>query len=330
METIYTTNNPLYKGFFKNNEQIKIWYDNKYIYNSIWRGEPSDNSFCLKPANCYRSAIPHILIDRFDIKDPERFRTKYLQAISGDGQEWTRITTLHSSSLIALLCFYSISENNPITIDEYVFTQSFFEVKTQVYGESESNMDVVLRGCDSHGQKVVLFLESKFSEYLICGSYNGISQKAYLDTYNDTLRIIDNDAITAIKISIKDDGISIEPREPRRNPVYCGGIKQMISHFMGVSNYAEKGKEALGEHSCFDADSSETILLGEILFDFGDKVGGAKTKLDTYHKAYRDLQGIINERQNKVKMIDALTYQDLFAQNKSVIKETPTLALYML
>ncbi len=44
------------------------------------------------------------------------FCSKFVQAISGDGQEANKIMTLHSSSLASLLVFYSVSKNNPIYV----------------------------------------------------------------------------------------------------------------------------------------------------------------------------------------------------------------------
>ncbi len=97
-----------------------------------------------------------------------------MMAVSGSGQEGRRITTLHSSSLCALLHFYNIEEEPllKLTLDtnkktrSVTFTQSFFEYQTPVFNYP-SNMDVVLLGKDDEGEEVALFLESKFSEYFL-------------------------------------------------------------------------------------------------------------------------------------------------------------------
>ena len=304
------SNKPIYNSFFAGKDIIGEWIDAGYIHRSLWHGEESKNSFCLKKTETYRTGIRAILEERFGIMDKETFREKYLEAISGDGQEWTRITTLHSSSLAALLCFYSVCKGHELKIDDYTFDESFFEVKTQVYGTSESNMDVVLRGKDGNGETVTLFLECKFSEYLDCGEYSGISKDAYLDKYEE-LGLFDN---PIDGILFKDgDALSIAPTEPRRKPVYCGGIKQMLSHYIGVSNYSRNKEKALGEHSRFKALNREHILLGEILFDFGESIPNANEKLKNYSAAYSSLAEIINGNQSDIEMLpEVILYNNVF------------------
>ena len=115
--SLESTNNPIYKDFFFNNKFVQTLE----IHNTIWNGKDSNNSFCLKDKNTQKEEIPNILQRTFGIKEKNLFIKKYNEAISGDGQEWKRITTLHSSSLIALLCFYSVSEKHPLSIGDYIF-----------------------------------------------------------------------------------------------------------------------------------------------------------------------------------------------------------------
>ena len=56
-------------------------------------------------------------------------------ATSGDGNEKPRILTLHSSSLLAFLCFNGVA-NHPITIDGIVYDEVMFEVKNDVINVS--------------------------------------------------------------------------------------------------------------------------------------------------------------------------------------------------
>lgn len=321
MEDFSKSNNIVYRLFFANNNQLKEWNKNGFIHKTVWHGEESSNSFSLKDKNTYRNEIQHILISRFGIKDIDLFKTKYTEAISGDGQEWTRITTLHSSSLIALLCFYSISKDNPVKINGYTFDESYFEVKTQVYQDSESNMDVVLRGKDECGQKVVLFLECKFSEYISTGQYKGISKTAYKVKYENLGLINGSSTIDNVTIDEVEDGLVILPKDKKQ--IYCGGIKQMLSHYIGVSNYCSNRNGALAEHQRFVADPNERVLLGEVLFDFGPDITGQK--FENYKNAYTSLARIINEKEGKdgIEMLkEVLTYQDIFViKNSDVIKE---------
>ena len=263
MEDLTKSSNKIYSEYFVGNKLLEKWNNNNLIHKTDWRGELSNNSFCLKAKSADVKEIPEILIKRFGINDKELFKTKYHEAISGDGQERTRISTLHSSSLIALLCFYSISNVNPIVIKGYKFTESYFEVQTKVYKNSKSNMDVVLRGTDNCGNKVVLFLECKFSEYLSGGKYDKISKDAYEDTYKG-LGLFNSNSINGVRITSEDDGICISSD----SPLYCGGVKQMLSHYIGVSNYSEQREKALANRTRFKADPDEKVLLGEIIFDF--------------------------------------------------------------
>lgn len=323
---IEKSSNPVYRFFFSNNELVKQWVNRNQLYKTVWRGKKeSDNSFCLKKKDEYRNVIPQRLIDRFGITNKKLFLTKYYEAISGDGQEWTRITTLHSSSLLALLFFYNVTPNNKIKIGKYTFSDSFFEVRTQVHGESESNMDVVLRGCETDypEKKVVLFLECKFSEYLNAGRYENISCEAYYDTYVE-LGLFNNIIPGLLFKGDKNTNISIELEDPRNRPIYCGGIKQMISHSMGVSKYALYRKDALGDHTRFKEDDKECVLLGEILFQFDTSITKTKEsdKFNNYSEAYKDLAKIVNKKENSIVMFDhLLTYQNLLKENFDYLME---------
>ena len=98
----------------------------------------------------------------------ESARGLFEAATSGDGNEKSRILTLHSSSLLAFLCFNGVA-NHPITIDGIVYDEVMFEVKNDVIDASlgkPSNIDVLLMG---DNRKKLLFLESKFTEYLSGG-----------------------------------------------------------------------------------------------------------------------------------------------------------------
>jgi hypothetical protein len=94
---------------------------------------------------------------------------------------------------------------------------------------------------------------------------------------------------------------------------YCAGIKQMISHYMGVRNYAERGDDALVEKSQFEGKHPDVILLGEILFKFDEKVD-PKGKYGIYAEDYRKLAKTINEKNTvkKLRMLnEILCYQDI-------------------
>ena len=242
------------------------------------------------------------------------FADKYLQATSGDGQEARRIRTLHSSSLLCLLCFYGVSEERPLNLivegRQVRFTSSQFEVKNPVGTdetgkEHNSNMDVVLYGKDSqNGKKVILFLESKFSEYLTWGKYSGISNHVYRKIY---AQLSHNGVLERMGLKYEENpdnrGYSDLDSVKGKTMHYAGGIKQMVSHFLGVKN-AAAGKQ----YEDYD------IYLGEILFKFPDSIEDAQRKFNDYDGLYKTLAKGLNQiSEDKFKVLgQCLTYQDVF------------------
>lgn len=312
-------NNPIYTEFFSRSE-LDVKVD-----NTIWRGVPSNNSFCfINPKVKYKQRENDVLNKLKEVFSIESslFDTKYSMAISGDGQEVKRISTLHSSSLAALLLLYSVSESKPLKCildnNNYTFNESFFEVKTEVIDNHFSNMDVVLVGKNSEDKDVIFFLESKFSEYLHTGMCNNISLEAYKDKY-DGLGLNNDDAIKGLHFKGKDDVGCLQITSD--TPQYCSGIKQMISHFIGVTNFAEKGEEAMDpkqkKFPFFDEllklqNSGAEILLGEVLFDFDNTVSDGTTKLSNYSRIYKQLAKILNDNTSKIRVLPkVLTYQKL-------------------
>ncbi len=255
----------------------------------------------------------HCLKEVFGINNPV-FCSKYAEAISGDGQEAAKIMTLHSSSLASLLVFFSVSNDNPIYFPingkPKKFTNVRFEVKNEVNKGSNnfSNIDVVL-----FGDYYLLFLESKFSEYLGSGPVEVKKVDYYDKVYKD------------LRGALSDAGVSLQDIKGKRclatkdrSPFYCEGIKQMISHYLGVATELQKGS--------IDG-NNKTVVLGEILFDFGDKVSNAPQKLNAYKTAYTMLknglesytinnaQGIVINNLTTYQEVLELKENDTFLQN---------------
>ena len=113
-------------------------------------------------------------------------------------------------------------------------------------------------------KKNILFLESKFSEYLIPGPIEFSKTDYYEEKYNelrDTLNQMGIDyKIIPDKDGNKDKVIRLEKLN-KDIQIYCEGIKQMISHFMGVETEFRKGSF-----------KGKSVYLGEILFNFEKKV----------------------------------------------------------
>jgi hypothetical protein len=320
-----TSNNPIYREFFsKSRLEAKV-------DKTIWRGSPSENSFCfINPEVKYKEregVVLNKLREVFEIQSVS-FDDKFRQAISGDGQEVKRIATLHSSSLAALLLLYSVSNDNPLICEldgkKYTFDNCYFEVKTNVKDSHFSNMDVVLVGKNSEDKDVLFFLESKFSEYLNTGMCDNISLDAYKDKYKE-LGLMGDNAIQGLHFEFGKGKDNVECLQIKSDttPQYCSGIKQMISHYMGVINFIEQGKNALDPKQkshldeIVDLRNRAGIILGEVLFDFGDTVDEGASKLSRYSTIYNKLATILNKHTSKLYILPTiLTYQELLKDFK--------------
>ena len=142
------------------------------------------NSLAFKLLNV---GVDECIMENFDIsKDNEElFKDKFYMTVSGSGDEGSgeqnaKILEAHSSSLLSLLFFYNVDKKG-ITIkcnDEDIhFNKSYFEFKNKVI-EYPSNMDVVLL---SEKDNVILFLESKFTEYLSISNKSKAISSSYLN-----------------------------------------------------------------------------------------------------------------------------------------------------
>ena len=309
-----------------------LWSDEKFrskdfITPKNWTGKESEDSFYIKSSitsfmmSNITSAIATDLANAFDIKDESKrvlFTQKTEQACSGSGEEALKITTMHSSSLCSLLCFYGISDKNKLEIKleddkTYVFTESYFEFQNEVIkGRSPSNMDVVLVGYEKENinQKVVLFLESKFTEYHSLSSSMSIANSYLANTYGKVIynklekRGIYN-IITSNKQDEKEFKFSVPQNQTQKNGkkvskenVYLEGIKQMISHYIGVRNLLDGNivsSRNCDIHNEIVKDINEKgarVLLGTIIFE--DLYQESKY-FNKYKDRYEEIAKILNE-----------------------------------
>ena len=118
--------NIIYTNYF---EQIDLFQRLKKegrIVNTPFRNTVSENSFCfevgMKPSNTteYKEHLLKTIKEVFGITN-STFDKKFKQAINGAGQEWNELNVFHSSSLLALLCFYNVSKENPLSVETISF-----------------------------------------------------------------------------------------------------------------------------------------------------------------------------------------------------------------
>lgn len=319
--------NILVEHFFndiRSNESFKI--DNVKIDNSYHNKVRSKWSYCFTNKDYeYEHKVEdviHIVSSVFDneIKANNGYKELFKSIINGQGNEYRRITRLHSSSLCSFLHFYKINDDNSLKVNIngsiLNFTKVFFEVKNYCIQGRTASMDVVLISPEANA---ILFLESKFAEYLDSG--NTVVSKAYENNYfeyfgNYNMPISDNIMLRKIK---RDRVEKILLEKKARYKLYTGGIKQMISHFISLENLIagnmfEKTRKHLNEYM----DKDTKLYLGEILFDFKE-FAVDDSSLDNYKNEYRTLIKKLQPKNPKIYFLkNVLTYQDDLIYSKSL------------
>ncbi len=248
-------------------------------------------------------------------------------ATSGDGNEKSRILTLHSSSLLAFLCFNDVA-NHPITIDDIVYDEVMFEVKNDVIDASlgkPSNIDVLLMG---DNRKKLLFLESKFTEHL-SGGYVTLSNK-YRDLYIKLQKLNLPFNIKFINVfqesdnSHKETDIKQEIRlyTGERTSEYLGGIKQAFSHLLGIATGPAKEQTKGNEdYTGSLLENAEEIKFASIVFNCDND------KFEKYNDLYisvfensdviiETIKEVVPKRELKLTIVPhLLQYQEVFQAN---------------
>lgn len=320
-------NQALLEDCAKHNSFYKFFKENQNFWENCpveliptpWRKVESKNSLMFKVDDHANQA--EVLKRIFGIEN-KVFEEKYKEAIGGDGQEKRKIMTLHSSSLLSLLCFYQVSETKPLDLslgkgqDPTTFTKVSFEQKNDLsyaykdtaseYLNSKSNIDVILSVGDDENPQKVLFLESKFSEYLHNGAVYNISKEAYEKIYQDLGLKDSNGNLKIVEYNNK-DGKECYKMKACEGKSYLEGVKQMISHFMGACTYAALHPKT-------------EVYLGSIVYQFEEKI--YKDKFENYKNLF---QGIMQELQRLLEkhnqcsnlhlVNNLLTYNGLFPEN---------------
>ena len=137
-------------------------------------------------------------------------------------------------------------------------------------------MDIVLFGKDKcEEQDIILFLESKFSEYFIDANNvkNGISRQ-YLREDRVSAPLYESSMLKRLGLRREDEDKGHFKLETiGEQQIYIEGIKQMISHFTGITNVINgklyKGKKPANHKEVDKAIQNKEykIILGEIVFD---------------------------------------------------------------
>ncbi len=297
----------------------------KYFYNNydnieLFRVDTLD----IIKQNSSSFAFTRCVGDVFGVCTQE-FQNAFFQVVSGKGQEINNIRTLHSSALLGLLCFYSINEENPLIIDmpfnnekvkfefdrvEFEKTNTVFEAKYRIPSVL-SSIDIALYG-KANNKKAVLYLESKFSEYLNVGDYSSADKKKRYEQFYKYLsgedkkedqNFLKNCGVSysyTNKKNTEDGKLHINNTDENKQH-YCEGLKQMVSHTIGAVNSDEERRE---------------IYLAPILFDFGKLFDDPKDNAFTdYCDVYgKFAAGLKNLRD---KLTTSNCYKDFFPDNNN-------------
>ncbi|MCI1786087.1 MAG: hypothetical protein LKI59_08125 [Bacteroidales bacterium] len=249
------------------------------------------------------------------------FVSKEKEACSGSGTSEMR--TLRSSSLLCLACFYDLP-NNPLSIrlngKDYIFSESFFEIQNTCVNGGKSNVDVVLVGKESSGKSMVLFLESKFAEYLSFGKVQVSNKKeSYQKLFEGEYRNVIKGCNLTLNITEDNDR---QPVIELLGEHYCTGPKQMICHHKGIINTLNSKSKSFKDPRKNYLRSlmlQSEILLGEIVFKFPGDTDSIKrgniqiSAFEDYSNIYQAVYNGLSGLSPNVTIIDKLlTYQEVF------------------
>jgi len=251
----------------------------------------------------------------FDLDDTEQMRKLFHDAVCGNGNEWMEINQLNSSALLSFLCFCRVSSDRHITIGEEEYDQVMFEVRSPLekVGRNHpvSNMDVVLLNDNS-----ALFVESKFSEYLAPKDFivSPYYNKYYGEIFADKL------TFSGFKFIENEHKWEADKNGEYKNGVYLEGIKQMISHYLGL-RYSSKDRDKW----CGGLFKDKKIKLAEILYKFGANEDAEE--FESYAKASRQIFSRLSQdaKENGIEIfMNILTYQEVFSdvENASLLLES--------
>lgn len=242
-----------------------------------------------KSIRCKKGKELKTLAEVFGLPQDKDLKNLFDAATSGDGNEKSRILTLHSSSLLAFLHFSCI-KTNPINILDTEYVDVMFEVKNNVIDNhgNPSNMDILLL---DKSRRKLLFLESKFTEYISGGRAYFSNPKRYIEFYNTLCQDKNRFDFKASEIEVqhrpnkeKPDGyVSKEYclHNDKRPASYLGGIKQAFSHLIGIATGPSEGQTNANKgYTKQTLEEAKEIKFASIVFNCNQE------KYEAYSKLY--------------------------------------------
>lgn len=267
--------------------------------------------------------------DLFNIEDKENFEKAFEVVTTGKGDESKKINSLHSSSLLSLLFFSPLFNNQKSTltinfpwteISGLCFTNCLFEVRNKVI-HYPSCIDIVLI---SEDKKNLLFLESKLSEYetLTNKAEYGISYRALYEKLQRNARNL----LSPLRYNERNsEKTTIEADEM----CYIEGIKQSISHLVGLvkgpSDPQVKQDDPYLDYEYKEYKTlfkkAEHLYYGTILFD-PVVLGINNSHLENYYELY---EKIIGNNGSKIISIIKEVFKIQGEEKEITVLKTPLL-----
>ena len=268
---------------------------------------------------------------------------------NGEGNEEDKIDTVYSSSLQSLLAFYNVGDDNPIKIDvdgkSYSFNKVLFEYENPVIGYP-SSVDVVLLN-EEKGD--IAFIESKCLEVIRDSSNEGkkaigISYFHANDksSYKQALKLnqLDLEKIGIIyptttkfngrEVTYDETGVYINNvsglskiksavNSVNGNSfVYSEGIKQVLSHLIGIQNFRNVSNYGYGDR-IVDHKKFKTIFYIELYNAFPGL--GFDKQIENFENHISTVKAVIKSKDEKDrKLVDyfiSISYQELFKNNSN-------------
>ena len=224
---------------------------------------------------------------------------------NGSGGELrSKAEAVHSSSMLGYNFFHWVPEN-PLSIDEITYTRVFFEVKMKVFSNTTpANMDILLIG-EQNGRTKLLFIESKFLEYLEPRPYKLSDRYKSTPDWSSFLEEVD-------KLIGKS------------NCKYKAGIKQGVSHLFALSNLAEDDAfDYFNNENRLNITGiqNEDIRFINLIFEPSTNYDNEHTCFEKYRDLYCDFIDIV-EKCNHIKVKpEFLTYTKLWNEIEQQIKD---------
>lgn len=224
---------------------------------------------------------------------------------NGKGNEFkSHAMAPDSSSMLAYNFFHGIDDQHKITFRGVTYHKAIFEAKfCTLIGRNSTpaNMDVVLIGNKSE-KKHVLFIESKFSEYIHKQSIFKIGV-----TYSKEKYWFDKD-VNWSKV------LSDVPQKTDRQ--YYDGLKQIITHLSGIHGFLNK-KES--EDLTIDIDNT-VFEFATMVFEPNDKYEESKD-YEAYYRLFSEYLDKIKENTNLKVLPQWISYSEWWKEVKDQYPE---------